>query len=276
MGYSIDSGSTVVEVSPFTASVAASVGKHTVHIKCWGTGASGDVDVAITVAPGTPANADSTTQIQSLSGWRIKHDPGTGGTASGAMLHASHPTLSGNAEQFTTSYSDWGGVLYSDTYGNDPDATNFMYDAEVWIASGSVIANLEMDNNQVVANGDTIIYAFQCAGTSGTWDYSENAGTPQKPVVRWVQSNQPCDPATWSKNTWHHVQIWTSRDGSGNVTYHSVWLDGVEYPVNKTVNSDFSLGWAAGILVSNFQVDDTSSNNVSSTLYVDDLTIYRW
>ena len=26
---------------------------------------------------------------------------------------------------------------------------NFVYDAEVWIEAGSVIGNLEMDNNQV-------------------------------------------------------------------------------------------------------------------------------
>ena len=67
------------------------------------------------------------------------------------------------------------------TYGNDPLPTNFVYDAQVWIASGSKIGNLEMDNNQVLANGDTVIYAFQCAGTSGTWDYSENAGTRLTP-----------------------------------------------------------------------------------------------
>jgi hypothetical protein len=84
------------------------------------------------------------------------------------------------------------------TYATDPNPKNFLYDAQVWIASGSNIGNLEMDNNQVIANGDTVIYAFQCAGDTNTWDYSENAGTRKQPVVRWVQSNAPCNPAEWT------------------------------------------------------------------------------
>ena len=192
------------------------------------------------------------------------------------MTIVSDPTFTGGqSAQFQTSYSSYGGVLYSVTYGQDSGPSNFVYDAEVWIAAGSTIGNLEMDNNQVISNGDTMIYAFQCAGDSNTWDYSENAGTPANPVVKWVHSNQYCNPATWTKNTWHHVQISTSRDDSGNVTYHSVWLDGVEYPINQTVMSEFALGWAANDLIANFQVDGTSVGG-SSTLYLDDFTIYRW
>jgi hypothetical protein len=71
------------------------------------------------------------------------------------------------------------------------------------------------------------------------------------------------------------VQISYSRDDSGNVTYHSVRLDGVESPINATVPGAFSLGWATGTLVANFQVDGTSGSG-SSTLYADNLTLYRW
>ena len=120
-----------------------------------------------------------------------------------------------------------------------------------------------------------MIYAFQCAGDTNSWDYSENAGTRIQPVVRWVQSDAPCNPADWTPDTWHHVQISYSRDDGGNVTYHSGWLDGVESPINATVNSDFALRWTPGILVANFQVDGVGASG-SSTLYLDDLTIYRW
>jgi hypothetical protein len=54
-----------------------------------------------------------------------------------------------------------------------------------------------------------------------------------------------------------------------------VWLDGVESPINVKVNSDFALGWGAGLLVTNFQVDGVGASG-SSTLHLDDLTIYRW
>jgi hypothetical protein len=191
------------------------------------------------------------------------------------MTLVNDPSLSGNAAQFDTTFKNWGGEIYSKSYAHDPDPQNFVYDAQVWIQQGSEVGNLEMDNNQVVANGDTIIYAFQCNGGYGTWDYSENAGTPKHSKVRWVHSNQPCNPANWTTNTWHHIQISSSRDDNGNVTYNSVWFDGVEAPINETVNSDFALGWAKADLMTNFQVDGTVGNG-SSKLYLDELTIYRW
>jgi Chitobiase/beta-hexosaminidase C-terminal domain len=363
MGYSLDSGTAVIEPISFSAMVTASAGAHVLHVKCWGNQTDDQVLMNITVtppaastpafspAPGTytskqsvtlststpgatiyyttngsapttasaqytgpiavgssevieavalaqgyagsgmargdyvinvpssgpdiPSTATSVTQIQTLPNWQMDHDPATGGTAVGAMSLVSDPSLSGETAEFNTAFTDWGGELYSVSYANDPNATNFVYDAEVWIAEGSVLGNLEMDNNQVIANGDTVIYAFQCAGDSNTWDYSENAGTPQAPVVKWVQSNQPCNPEDWTPNAWHHVQISTSRDDTGNVTYNGVWLDGVEAPINETVPSAFSLGWAAGDLMANFQIDGSGASG-SSTLYLDKFTMYRW
>jgi hypothetical protein len=225
--------------------------------------------------PNIPSTATSVTQIQSLPNWQMDHDPATPGTTVGSMSVVGDPTLSGETAEFNTAFTDWGGELYSVSYAKDPNATNFVYDAEVWIGEGSEIGNLEMDNNQVIANGDTVIYAFQCSGDSNAWEYSENAGTPQAPVVKWVKSNQPCNPESWTPNAWHHVQISTSRDDAGNVTYNGVWLDGVEAPINETVNSAFSLGWAAGDLMANFQIDGSGAGG-SSTLYLDKFTIYRW
>jgi hypothetical protein len=100
-----------------------------------------------------------------------------------------------------------------------------------------------------------------------------NKGTPQAPIDTWVKSNQYCNPRTWSTNTWHHVQVAYERDNSGNITYQSVWLDDVQQPINATVNSAFALGWAPTLLT-NFQVDGIGSG--SATLYMDDLTVYRW
>jgi hypothetical protein len=225
--------------------------------------------------PSIPANAVRVSQVQTLPTWQMHHDSATGGTSDGSMTPVSDPSLSGEAAQFTTSFTDWGGELYSTDYATDPNSTNFLYDAEVWIEAGSTIGNLEMDNNQVISNGDTVIYAFQCAGDTNTWDYSENAGTRQAPVVKWIESDQPCNPENWTPNAWHHVQISYSRDDVGNVTYNGVWLDGVEAPINATVPSAFSLRWAAGDLMANFQVDGSGASG-SSTLYLDNLTIYRW
>jgi hypothetical protein len=233
-----------------------------------------DYTIVAAKGPSIPSNATKETAVQLLTGWRMKHDSATPGTATGAMSVVSDPSLSGQAQEFYTTFTGGGGLLYSLDYGTDPNAKNFVYDAQVWIADGSQVANLEMDNNQVIPNGDTVIYAFQCSGYSNAWEYSANVGTRTAPIVKWMPSTQPCNPANWTRNAWHHVQISYSRDDAGNVTYHSVWLDGVEYPINQTVYGAFSLGWADGVLVTNFQVDGLGSG--SATLDLDNLTISRW
>jgi hypothetical protein len=93
-------------------------------------------------------------------------------------------------------------------------------------------------------------------------------------VDRWAHSKAYCNPRGWSKNTWHHVQISYSRDQWGTVTYHSVWLDGLEEPINAKAYSAFALGWAPTLLT-NFQVDGLGSGG-SPTVYLDNLTVYRW
>ncbi len=227
------------------------------------------------VGPSVPSNAITETQLQLLPNWKFNHDPGTVGSSTGALTLVTAPSLSGEAAKYDSTFTDWGGEIYSVSYATDPNAKNFLYDTKVWIEAGSKVGNLEMDNNQVIANGNTVIYAFQCDGDSNAWDYTENAGTPKEPAIRWVHSRAPCNPAEWAPNAWHHVQISYSRDDVGNVAYNSVWLDGVETPINETVPSAFTLGWAQGTLLTNFQVDGVGAGG-SSTLYLDNLTIYRW
>ena len=215
-----------------------------------------------------PPNATAASGVQVLDTWIGNHDAGTPGTATGVTSLVSTPSLSGSAREYASSYTDAGGEIYSVVYANDATSTNFLYDGWVWIATGSSIANLEMDSNQVMANGDTVIYAFQCSGYSKKWEYSGAGAT-------WVASSQPCNVATWTTNTWHHVQISYSRDDSGNVTYQTVWLDGVGQAINATVPSAFALGWQVGVVQTQFQIDGLGASG-SSTVYLDNLTISRW
>jgi len=282
MGYSIDNGASVIEPTSFSASVSAPSGAHVLRVKCWGQGVGDQKVLNINVVQGTtsqgpqiPDYALVQQQIDLLPNWRIKHDPGTPGAATGSMTVVSDPTLTGQTVKYTTTFTDGGGILYSNTYGHDTDSKNFVYDVYVWLTADSVLSNLELDNNQVTRNGNTIIYAFQCSGWGNVWEYSENSGTVDHPQAHWLKSTAPCNPAKWTRNTWHHIQISVSRDDSGHVTYHSVWFDGVEQPINKTVMSEFSLGWALGALVANFQVDGMGTSG-AATFYVDNLKMSRW
>ncbi len=93
-------------------------------------------------------------------------------------------------------------------FGADTTVTNFLYDAWLNLAGPSTnIANLEFDMNQVIANGETVIFGVQCDGYSSTWDYTTNAGTPESFSDQWLHSTAPCNPRTWTLNAWHHVQM---------------------------------------------------------------------
>jgi len=169
-----------------------------------------------------------------------------------------------------------GGEIFHASFGKDTAATHFIYDTELWLNDPSSLANIEMDMNQVMANGETVIYGTQCDGYSGTWDVAMNLGTPEKPAVHWKHTNVACPkPSTWEPQVWHHIQISYSRDENGVVTYETVSLDGQQQDfVGMTGSSAFHLGWGATLLT-NFQLDGRGSNG-SITAYVDKLTVSRW
>ena len=283
MGYSFDNGNstTIVNGAAVSATAGIATGKHVLHIKSWGDqGSSCSYSINLTVVPppisALPADAIKVAAIQTLGNWEAANDTSVGsGWSSGNMGLVNSPSLSGYAREFVTTFSNSGGERYDVSFGVDTEAQNFLYDGWIYIVPpSSAIANLEMDLNQVTPNGQTVIFGFQCDGNSRTWDFTANAGTPENPSDIWRHSTAECNPREWSTNTWHHVQISYSRDGAGNATYKSVWLDNVEQDLYVTVPSEFALGWEP-ILLTNFQVDGLGANGLAK-VYLDDLTVYRW
>jgi hypothetical protein len=290
IGYSLDQGTAdQVTGTALQAQVAAAAGAHTVHVLAWGVdGSSCNADVKITVSaatapapstdpgPSIPASAITVSEIQQLPVWMGEFDAGTGsGASQGLTTLVSSPSLSGSARQFQTSFTNYGGERYHVTFASDPLASNFVYDGWVYLASpADSIANVEMDLNQVAANGQTVMYAFQCDGYSSTWDISENAGTPAAPSAHWVHTGSTCNPQNWSTDAWHHVQAAFSRDDSGNVTYEAIWFDGAKQEINQTVPSSFALSWGS-VLLTNFQVDGRGASG-ANTVFIDNLTVSRW
>ena len=287
MAYSIDNGSdiTTVNAQSLSVQVSAAAGSHTLHVKSWGNQGAGCVtDVTVNIAgsggngesgPSIPSNAVSVSNLQTMSNWKQISDSGSGGWSSGSMSMVGSPSQSGAARQLITQYTNAGGERYYVTFGNDTSAHNFVYDAWVYLdGSTAAPANIEMDMNQVMPNGQTAIFGFQCDGYSGTWDYTENSGTPQNPVDHWLHSSAQCNPGHWSPNVWHHIQVEYSRDDSGEVTYKTVYFDGIASGIGATVPSAFALGWAPALLT-NFQVDGRGASG-SIAVNLDNVTIYRW
>ena len=288
IGYSLDSGGTTLFKGNgyVDTKVSASVGSHTVHVKVWnGDGAVCVTDVTIDVSSATddaaadssvvPASAISVSNLESTGGWSAKNDSAANGSSSGKSSLVGSPSHSGVSRKFVTTYKHYGAERYSVTFGDDRTSTEFMWDGWVYLTSSSShIANLEMDLNQTMPNGDTVIFGIQCNSSAGKWDYTENLGSASKPSGNWAHSSAACNLHKWGNDKWHHVQMEYSRTSSGKVTYKYVWLDGVRSTINKTVFAARALGWGSSLSM-NFQVDGDSGSG-TTTVYLDSLTLYRW
>lgn len=220
-----------------------------------------------------PSYARSTGELTGAGGWHWNHDGGTPGTSTGSSNYAvSSPSLGGSARGFGISYWNHGGEIYHLTFGSDTVATHFVYDTYVYIDAPSQVANLEMDINQVLGNGETVIMGTQCSAYSGTWEYSYvSSGHPH-----WHTSNLSCNPKSWAAYKWHHIQIGMHRSGAV-VTHDWVNFDGnMRYFSNAVGGSGLYLGWAKGALLLNLQFDGASSSNGYIKAYVDKMVMHRW
>jgi hypothetical protein len=281
LGYSLDSSTYTATVAGqnLNMQVSSGSGGHTVHVKAWGQyGAVCVTDVSVNVGASAsliPSGSTSVGAIQTLGNWLFLHDAGTGGWSSGAMAVVNSPSLSGYARELYTVYGNSGGELYHAAFADDEAATNFVYDVWMYLGpSAANIGNLELDLNQVMPNGQTVIFGMQCDGYTLTWDYGANWTGPTSPKSTWMHSAAPCNIRSWGRNQWHHIQMSYSRTEWGVVTYHAVYVDGKEEAINATAPSAYALGWAP-VLLTNVQVDGLGASG-SVTLYMDDLTIYRW
>ena len=170
-------------------------------------------------------------------------------------------------------YSSRGGERWHDSFRNDSTSTHFVLDTYVYVVNPDQLANLELDLNQVMSNGQTVIFGTQCSTYSGTWEwtYYANGG------FHWKASNVPCKTIDWTANTWHHIQIGFHRDNNGYVTHDWVDFDGVHSNFTGASGSSArSLGWAKGSQIMNIQMDGYSKSSGSITAYFHKTTFYEW
>ena len=66
-------------------------------------------------------------------------------------------------------YSNHGGERWHLSFGNNGTSMNFVLDTYVYMVNPSQVQNLEIDLNQVMSNGETVIYGTQCSSISKTW-----------------------------------------------------------------------------------------------------------
>jgi len=221
-----------------------------------------------------PSNATSSGDLSGSDHWTWSHDSGTPGEAVGSSQYpVASPSLNGESREFYMSYAQKGGERFSLTFGQDPEATHFVYDAYLYLDDPTQLANLEMDINQVTSDGETVIYAVQCSGYSGAWEFS----TIENNRPHWHSTSLSCSPRNLAANTWHHIQIASHRSSAGVVTYDWVNLDETYKDINNaTGNGAVALHWATGVLNLNFQLDGASESRGSIRIFADKVTVYYW
>jgi hypothetical protein len=266
----------------YSASAGSIGGKTTPTILKTLAGMGGLVAVTCTVTQEDGGSASATTDVlvatssgdlDGAHNWQAVHDSGTPGESRGSSVYPDTAAPYDDARKFYMTYSGHGGERFSISFGSSTAATHFVYDTFVYIVDPSQLENIEMDINQVMSDGRTVIFGTQCAGTSRTWEYT----IVDKHNTHWKPSNIPCNPKVWTPNCWHHVQIASSRDISGNVIYDWVSLDGKSSTFSDASGpSAENLGWSVGDLILNFQLDGSNNASESITAYVEHMTIYRW
>lgn len=294
-GYSVDNSSTLTRgmtnYDIDAVKVPIGGGTHTIHFKSWtSAGTCPVVNTTFTVGgsssggstsggstgsaatSGIPASAVGTADLDG-KGWSGEKDAGTPGSGRGSTAFPATTPLYDDAREFYMTYGAHGGVRWHLSFAKDASPTHFVYDTYVYIKDPAQVGNIELDMNQVMSDGRLVIYGTQCSSYSKTWEYTVLSGGSFK----WKSSNIACNPKNWAANTWHHVQIASHRDGSGNVTYDWVNLDGAHHVFNNAKGPDAkNLGWAKGDLLINFQLDGASSGSGSITAYIHKMTIFRW
>jgi hypothetical protein len=290
--YSIDNSATLFAgtVSDIDATgVAIGAGTHTIHFKSWlsggaicpvvnttftvsGTASSSGGSTGSSALSSLPSNAVASANLDGIGGWAAEHDTGTPGSSKGSMVYPAKTPSYDDAREFYMTYSSHGGERWHVSFGTDASSANFALDTYVYIVDPAQVQNLEIDLNQVMSNGQTVIYGTQCSSISKTWEYVIVSGN----APHWKSSNIACNPLTWSANTWHHIQIGFHRSG-GTVTHDWVNLDSTHSVFKSATGAAaLSLGWAKGSLLTNFQIDGEYASSGSVTAYIHKMTFYHW
>lgn len=208
--------------------------------------------------------------LDGLTDWIQVHDSGTPGSSKGSSTYP-ESIAEDTAREFFMDYDAHGGERWSVNFGEDPASTHIVVDTYVYLLDPGQVQNLEIDVNQVMSDGRTVIYGTQCSGVSNTWEYAWFSKRDN-----WGSTKIGCNPRNWEPKVWHHIQIAMHRDENGVVTHDWVSLDGVVSTFNaQPRNAAKSIGWAPGDLVLNYQMEGENGSG-SITSYARSITVYRW
>lgn len=214
--------------------------------------------------PVIPSTAISSGVLDDYTGqpWQLTHDASTPGTTANATTAYVDKI---NGRNFHFDYTNNAGERFSLYFADDPSSQNFCYDAQIRFTDPSQILNMELDMNQVMADGRTVIFDCQCASGSTSWE-----------VDAWQPSRIVGNPQQWGTG-WNRILIFWHRSADGN----TVFWDGVEFNgsyLSIGVSSTAAvkaLGWDVNRLVLNFQIEGANASGTVDA-FARNLQVWRW
>lgn len=214
--------------------------------------------------PAIPASAVSSGVLDNYTAqpWKLTHDAATPGTTANVSTTYRDAV---NGRNFHFDYTANAGERFSLYFGDDPSSLNFCYDVEIRFTDPTQILNMELDMNQVMSDGRTVIYDCQCASKSRTWEV--NAWNPTRIVG---------NPQQWGTG-WNRVRIFWHRSADGN----TVFWDGVEFngsylSIGVSSGAEVkALGWDVNRLVLNFQMEGANATGTVDA-FARNLQVWRW
>ncbi|HLJ86218.1 MAG TPA: Ig-like domain-containing protein [Candidatus Angelobacter sp.] len=258
-----------VNAASLNTSIAASTGAHTLMVQAAdSTGATYRQSLVVTVS-GTPSNASTKTQIQTMPSWgSCTVCAGIGGNGPVAIYsmaqNQSSPSLSGKSAKFSisgpTPYAD--AIWYKDL-GVANSAKNLKYDLDFYLTTPQFAQSLEFDSNQNTGVRQ-FIYGTQCnVKHGGVWDVWDTA------VGTWRHTTVPCAAPTAYK--WHHL-TWEFTRTDSQITFIALTYDGVKHYINQTYSSRASKSQKINVA---FQMDGDSAQHPYS-VWLDNVTLSYW
>lgn len=232
-------------------------------------GPPGIAAAAIQGPPIIPVSAKSYGVLDNIANaqvpWNGKHDDATPGTVTNTVT-AYINAVSGR--NFSFSYTAQAGCRFS--LGLATDLTypqHFCYESEIMFGDPSQILNMELDCNQVLADGRTCIMDCQCASVSGTFEFDG-----------WKPTRIVGNPQQWDGG-FHRIRIFWHRSADGNtVTFDGVEKDGVWMASGmQSSTRTVALNWKPlGLLMINFQIEGSSKTSGNVQANVRNMQVWSW
>jgi hypothetical protein len=174
------------------------------------------------------------------------------------------PSLSGSATRFDmggqTPFADvlWNNHLIGDFSSQAlpdsnrtlvPTLRSFTYDAWFYGMDLELAQALEFDINQFF-NGQGYIWGHECRIAGGhEWDTWDNV------KQKWIPTGVSCQPLS---NAWNHVTIKVQRNGSNQLLFQSITLNGATSNLNITRPPGAAPASWYGVTI-NYQMDGNRS-----------------